>query len=261
MGFWMKKSVFQDILLKIKNNELEIDEALNLLSINGYIDMGHTKFDIERESRTGFPEVVFCETKGKDEFFDIVKHLIKEKHFSLLTRLKSDQFEVLKTSFKDKKNINLYEKARIAVIGNPLSKRGLVSILTGGTSDIPIAEEAAVTSETFGCNVKRYYDVGVAGIHRLFSHWEEIRKSNVIIAVAGMEGALPSVIAGLYGGPVIAVPTSIGYGANFSGIAPLLSMLNSCSPGVSVVNIDNGFGAGFIASSINKRIEDARENE
>ena len=113
MGFWMKKSVFQDILLKIKNNELEIDEALNLLSINGYIDMGHTKFDIERESRTGFPEVVFCETKGKDEFFDIVKHLIKEKHFSLLTRLKSDQFEVLKTSFKDKKNINLYEKARM----------------------------------------------------------------------------------------------------------------------------------------------------
>ena len=257
----MNKSILRDILLKIKSNKMSIEEAEKLLSSNGYINMNHTKLDIERKLRTGFPEVIFCETKGQDELLDIVNHLLKENHFSMMTRLKPSQIETIKENFKDYKNIKFYERARIAVIGTSLKKRGLVSILSAGTSDMQVAEEAAITAETFGCVVKRFYDVGVAGIHRLLSYWDEIKNSNVIVAIAGMEGALPSVVAGLFGGPVIAVPTSVGYGANFSGFAPLLSMLNSCSPGVSVVNIDNGFGAGFIASSINKKIEDARRNE
>ena len=257
----MDKDTLRDILLKFKHNEVSIDEIEKILSLNGYINMDHTKLDIERGFRTGFPEVVFCETKGQNELLEIVNHLLKENRFSMLTRLKPDQTEIIEDKFRNHENIKFYKKARIAVIGTPIKKRGFVSILSAGTSDMEVAEEAAITAETFGCNIKRFYDVGIAGIHRLISYWEDIKKSNVIIAIAGMEGALPSVVAGLYGGPVIAVPTSIGYGANFSGIAPLLSMLNSCSPGVSVVNIDNGFGAGFIASSINKRIEDARTNE
>lgn len=258
----MDRNTLRNILIDIKNNKINIDKASNLLISGGFINIDHTKLDIERSLRTGFPEVVFCESKELSELMDIVTKLLKEDHFSMLTRLNAEQFKSIEVNYKNYTNITYHRKAKIAIIGIPaMKKRGLVSILSAGTSDMPIAEEAAITAETFGCKIKKFYDVGIAGIHRLLNYWDDIKNSNVIIAIAGMEGALPSVVAGLYGGPVIAVPTSVGYGTNFSGITPLLSMLNSCSPGVSVVNIDNGFGAGFIASSINKRIEDARENE
>ena len=254
----MDKQTLRNILKEFADGKLSIEETIGIISSKGILHLGHSNLDVERKFRTGFPEVIFCENKSNHELLDIVNALIQHKHNVIMTRLKEDQVKILKNSFPD---VIYYKKAKMAFIGSyPGEKIGLVSVLTGGTSDIPVAEEAAVTAELFSCNVKRFYDVGVAGIHRILEFKSEIEGSNVIVAVAGMEGALPSVVGGIFGGPIIAVPTSIGYGANFGGIAPLLSMLNSCSPGVAVVNIDNGFGAGYMASIINKRIEDARKS-
>ncbi|HLC48058.1 MAG TPA: nickel pincer cofactor biosynthesis protein LarB [Candidatus Norongarragalinales archaeon] len=216
-----------------------------------YEDLGFSKVDHQRASRKGFPEVIFCKGKTPAQVAGIFKSLAKKGHNVLATRAGKEMFAHVK---KISKKAIYDERARaIYLIQERLpQKKGKILIATGGTSDIPVAEEAAITAEIMGNAVERLYDVGVAGLHRLLSNSHKLSEANVVVVVAGMEGALASVVGGLTDRPVIAVPTSIGYGANFQGIAPLLTMLNSCAPGVVVVNIDNGFGAGYFASVINK---------
>jgi hypothetical protein len=232
-------------------------ELIDALLSQDFSDIGHTKVDTGRIHRLGFPEVVYCRNKLTEEILDIAKKLYEKNGFVLLTKASEEHFKALRQRFHD---AVYHARASMISMGQGMPKRGIVAVLTGGTSDIPVAEEAAVTAELFGCRVNRIYDVGVAGLHRLLSHRARIEVSNAIVAVAGMEGALPSVAGGLFGIPIIGVPTSVGYGAGLSGFTPLLTMLNSCAPGVAVVNIDNGFGAGYIASLINKKIEEARKN-
>jgi len=261
----MTKEEFFHLLEKFKNGKLSGDELVSLIfpgesfpdsSNKGFVDLGHTRVDTSRLKRVGFPEVVLCQNKNKKEIQEIVEELYRHNGFVLLTRANDEHYKLLKIKFQD---TIYYSEPGIIVIGKPMELRGKISVLTGGTSDRKVAEEAAITAQVLGCNVRRIYDAGVAGLHRLLAYKTDIEDSNAIVAVAGMEGALPSVIAGLFGIPVIGVPTSIGYGANFGGITPLLTMLNSCAPGVCVVNIDNGFGAGYLAALINKKIEDKRK--
>ncbi len=218
-----------------------------------YKDIDFAKLDIERQKRKGFSEAVFCECKTSDELIKIFS-VFKENGQNVLgTRALKEQYETLKKIFPD---IKYNEKGRVlTLIENQPIKIGEVAICTGGTGDIAVAEEAAATAEFYGSNVKKYYDIGIAGIHRLFDKIDDIRKANVIIAIAGMEGALGGVITGLVDVPVIAVPTSVGYGTSLKGVSALLTMLNSCSEGMTVVNIDNGFGAGYSANLINQKIE------
>lgn len=218
--------------------------------MDNYADLDFAKLDLTREERTGFPEVVFCSGKEDEFLLKIYDRLYKENNEVFGTRATKDQFELIKNEYPNA----VYDPvSRILKIENEKKERiGNIAVCTAGTADIPVAEEAAQTAEYFGSNVTRIFDVGVSGIHRLLSKTEEIRKANVVIAVAGMEGALPSVIGGLVRVPVIAVPTSVGYGANFEGISALLTMINSCANGISVVNIDNGYGAGYIATQINR---------
>ncbi len=216
-----------------------------------YEDLGFSKVDHQRTARKGFPEVIFCKGKTKEQVRAIFNSLARRKHNVLATRASMEIFSEVKKTIKDAK---YNEKAKaIYLISQKLpQKKGTILIATGGTADIPIAEEAAITAEVMGSKVERLFDVGVAGLHRLLSNSDKLRTASVIIVVAGMEGALASVVGGLTDKPVIAVPTSVGYGANFEGVAPLLTMLNSCAPGIVVVNIDNGFGAGYFASVINR---------
>ena len=217
-----------------------------------YDDVGCAKTDIGRLYRKGYSEAVFCECKTFEQLIKIYKSFQANGQNVLGTRATKEQYLNLKSDIKD---VVYNEQAKtLTLIQNPIEKIGEVAVCTAGTGDIPIAEEARITAEFYGSNVKTYYDVGIAGIHRLLDNIAEIRKANVIIAVAGMEGALGSVIAGLVDSPVIALPTSIGYGASFNGISALLTMLNSCAEGMSVVNIDNGFGAGYSANLINRKI-------
>ncbi|MDI6606089.1 MAG: nickel pincer cofactor biosynthesis protein LarB [Candidatus Omnitrophota bacterium] len=214
-------------------------------------DLGFAKLDLERKRRRGFAEVIYSPGKTRSELKKISQELIRNKEDLLLTKLDKKTFAYLKKIFPRLKYNPL------AKIGYRLSvakkiKKGLVAVISAGTADIPVAEEAAVTAGIMGNRVLKIYDVGVAGVHRIMGSIGVIRKAKVIIVVAGMEGALASVVSGLVSCPVIAVPTSCGYGANFAGLSALLTMLNSCSPGVAVVNIDNGFGAGYFASLINK---------
>jgi len=254
----MKKEELLKLLEAYEHHQINKNELLDSILSKGFSDIGFAKVDTSRMYRTGFPEVVYCRGKTRRDLIQISKELYKKNGFVLLTKATKAQFNTLRTSLSD---AVFHEKAGIIVIGKGMLQRGNVCVLSGGTSDIPVAEEAAVTAEVFGCWVQRIYDVGVAGIHRLLSFREKIEQSNVIVAVAGMEGALPSVVGGLFGIPIIGVPTSTGYGMSLHGITPLLTMLNSCAPGVSVVNVDNGFGAGYSASLINKKIEDARQKE
>jgi len=215
-----------------------------------YSDLSFAKIDHHRQARKGFSEVVYCEGKTHVQVKRIIGNLLKKTDYVLLTRAKKPLYEHLKKYYPD---VRYNETAKVIYKKKRKTKNNKqVLILTAGTSDIPVAEEAKATLEVMGNKVKVVYDVGVAGIHRLFDKLGDISMSNVVIVVAGMEGALASVVAGLTDKPVIAVPTSVGYGANFKGIAPLLTMMNCCAPGVSVVNIDNGFGAGYFASLINK---------
>lgn len=217
-----------------------------------YIDTEFAKIDINRIKRRGYTEAVFCECKTNEQLLTIFTEFKKTGSNIIGTRATKDQYNFLKKKLKE---INYNETSKIiTLIQKPIEKIGEIAVCTGGTGDIPIAEEAAQTAEFFGSNVKKYYDVGIAGIHRLFDKIEEIKKANVIIAVAGMEGALAGVIAGLADSHVIAVPTSVGYGASLNGISALLTMLNSCSEGITVVNIDNGFNAGYSANQINRKI-------
>lgn len=212
------------------------------------------KLDTERLCRRGYSEAVFCECKTTDELIKIFSTFKKNGQNVLGTRASEAQYIAMKDVFPE---INYNKKGRTLTLitKENVKKIGEIAICTGGTGDIPVAEEAAQTAEFYGSNVKRYYDVGIAGIHRLIKNIDEIKRANVIIAIAGMEGALGGVIAGLVDVPVIAVPTSVGYGASLNGISALLTMLNSCAEGMTVVNIDNGFGAGYSANQINRKIE------
>jgi len=210
------------------------------------------RVDISRERRRGFPEVIYCPGKSVSQIKNIAKCILNHNDTLLLTRASRKIFTDLKKSIPGLKfnalaNLIYFNKTK-----KKINSKGKILVISAGTSDIPVAEEAAVTAELMGNNVERLYDVGVAGINRLLDEVDMIRKASVIVVVAGMEGALGSVISGMIDRPVIGVPTSVGYGASFSGLAPLLTMLNSCSPGVSVVNIDNGFGGGYMAGLINK---------
>lgn len=241
------KSFLTDILTKVKNGEMSVADAATGLKAEPFRDVDFAKVDTHRKVRNGVCEVIYGEGKTAEQINKIVTALkdAGEKNI-LITRLSSDKA-------KEVCGITYYDNAKIGIAGGKAKPDGIgkIVVATGGTSDIPVAEEAALTAEFLGNEVERIYDVGVAGIHRLLSYLDEIMSASVIIAVAGMEGALASVIGGLSDCPVIAVPTSVGYGAAFDGMAALLSMMNSCSSGVSVVNIDNGFGAGYLASMIN----------
>lgn len=237
------------LLEKIKNEEISIDEGIKALKIKPYEELGFAKLDSHRGVRQGVSEVIYGASKTPDQIIKITKSLIKTQDSVLITRLEKKSADIIKKEL----DISYNELAKVGIYGKIKKPDGIgkIVVATGGTSDMYAAEEAALTCEFLGNEVVRLYDVGVAGIHRLFSHLDEIMDATVIIAIAGMEGALASVIGGLADCPVIAVPTSVGYGASFNGLAALLSMLNSCSSGVSVVNIDNGFGAAYQASMIN----------
>lgn len=219
--------------------------------MEGYADLDFAKLDLTREERTGFPEVVFCSGKEDKFLLDIYGRLLQENGEVFGTRASKEQFELIRNKYP---NVEYDPVSRILKITSAKDKDkiGDIAVCTAGTTDIPVAEEAAQTAEYFGSKVTRVYDVGVSGIHRLLSKADIIREANAVIAVAGMEGALPSVLGGLVRVPVIAVPTSVGYGASFEGLSALLTMINSCANGISVVNIDNGYGAGYIATQINR---------
>ena len=215
--------------------------------------LGFATIDIEREKRCGFPEVIFCQGKLPSDTALIAREILRHHKYLLATRADEKTYRAVK---RIAHNAIYHKRARVITIDHRKTSeirknKGLIVVITGGTADIPIAEEARLTAEMMGNKVETLYDVGVAGIHRVLDHSSLIRNANVIIVVAGMEGALASVVSGLVSKPVIAVPTSVGYGASFKGIAPLLTMMNCCSPGVAVVNIDNGFGAGYFASLVN----------
>ncbi len=222
-----------------------------MISKKGFCDLGFAKIDIDRHKRRGFAEVIYCPGKTKAHLKKISTELLKNKQNLLLTKLDKLTFAYLKRLFPRLK-YNRLAKIGYILKSPRLKKKGLVMVISAGTSDMPVAEEAAATLEIMGNKVKRIYDAGVAGVHRILNYVDIIRKANVLIVVAGMEGALASLVSSMTRGAVIAVPTSCGYGASFGGLSALLAMLNSCSPGVVVVNIDNGFGAGYFANLINK---------
>lgn len=242
------------LLNDIKSGKIEPDAAFETLKDLPFQDLGYANIDHHRQIRTGYPEVIYCEGKSLEHIVGIVTAMLDKEVNILLTRTSEAIYDALKHLHKD---IIYNPHARIIIFRKTPFKvsKNKVLIATGGTSDIAVAEEAALTAEVLGTQVVRLYDVGVAGIHRLLSRRDILDDASVIIAVAGMEGALPSVIGGLVDAPVIAVPTSVGYGAHFDGLASLLAMLNSCASGIGVVNIDNGFGAGYLASSIIRQIE------
>jgi len=240
-----------EIINKFKNQELPEEAALAQIKSLQYTDLGFAKLDNNRAERQGFPEVIYCAGKTPEQCAEIMYALSLNNANVLATRADKNVYEAIKAKVQD---VRYHEEARVVVLERkplPKDSERAITVVTAGTSDIPVAAEAAVTAEIMGNKVNCVYDVGVAGIHRLFAQLEVIRAANVLIVVAGMEGALASVVGGLVNKPVVAVPTSVGYGANFGGLSALLGMLNSCSAGVAVVNIDNGFGAGRLASIIN----------
>lgn len=240
----------REVLKKLQSGAISLDEAEAYFCRQPYEDLGYAKLDTHREIRSGFPEVIYCSGKSDE-------HLV-----SIYTRMYETYGEVFGTR-ADEHQYRLVQKKIPQIQYDPISRilkaekenktrRGRIAVCTAGTADIPVAEEAAQTAEYFGCVVERIYDVGVSGIHRLLSQTSKLQKANCIVAVAGMEGALASVIGGLVQNPVIAVPTSVGYGASMGGLSALLTMINSCANGIAVVNIDNGFGAGYMATQINR---------
>lgn len=241
-----------EMLNKVKSGEMEIREAEKILKDLPYEDLGYAKLDHHRALRSGFGETVFCQGKPDPYLVEIYKRFYDRDGEVLGTRASKEQFELVRRIVPEVQYDPISGILKVERPGK--EKKGCIAVCTGGTADIPVAEEAAQTAEYFGCYVDRIYDVGVAGIHRLLTQRERIAKANCIIAVAGMEGALGTVIAGLAESPVIAVPTSVGYGASFHGLSALLTMLNSCANGISVVNIDNGYGAGYLATQINRLV-------
>ncbi len=240
----------REVLTRLKDGKITVEEAELHFRRQPFEELGYAKLDTHRKMRSGFPEVIFCMGKADKHLLEIVGKLYEAEGEVMGTRATKEQYEMLKESYPD---LAYDELSRIIKIEKRDKKHiGCITVCTAGTADIAVAEEAAQVAEYFGAHVERVYDVGVSGLHRLLSSIETIQKANCVIAVAGMEGALGSVIGGLVDKPVIAVPTSVGYGANMKGISALLTMINSCANGVAVVNIDNGYGAGYMAAQINK---------
>ena len=264
----MDREEIRKVLEKVRNGKLSVDKAVSRLKHLPYHDLGFAKIDTHRSLRRGFHEVIFCEGKTIEQIKKIVAKTKKKE--LMAARASKEVYKAIKKIIPD---VVYFEKARIVAcppcpptssteggfvgrrpkLQRRRTSKSSILTITAGTADIPVAEEAAVTAELMGNKVERLYDVGVAGIHRVLDHQVQLSKASVLIVVAGMEGALPSVVAGLVDKPVIAVPTSVGYGSNFEGLSALLTMLNSCSPGITVVNIDNGFGAGYFSSLINRQ--------
>ena len=240
----------REILNKVKNHEITVEDAEHFFRREPFEEMGYAKLDTHREIRSGFPEVIFCSGKADEHLLQIFGRLYEENGEVMGTRASQAQCDLIQA---------VYPQAQYDPVSHIIKmekqekkREGLVAVCSAGTADIPVAEEAAQTAEYFGTHVERVFDVGVSGIHRLFSRLEVIQDANCIVAVAGMEGALASVLGGLVDKPVIAVPTSVGYGASFHGLSALLTMINSCANGIATVNIDNGYGAGYLATQINR---------
>ena len=247
----MDKEKVKELLEGVKAGKIEVTDALRTLRGLPYEDLGFAKLDTHRDLRKGFPEVILCKGKTTDQITKIIERLSSGNDFVMATKASREVFKAIR---KVRADAVYHKTAGIVIVGQRKGKRTKKTILvvSAGTSDLPIAEEAAVTAEAMRNTVERLYDVGVAGVHRFFDNKEKLFNANVVVVVAGMEGALASVVGGLADKPVIAVPTSVGYGASFEGLAALLTMLNCCAPGVVSVNIDNGFGAGYFASVINQ---------
>ena len=246
----------RQILEKVKEGSMSVEEAELFFKREPFMDLGFAKLDSHRGIRGGFPEVVFCENKPDEYLVNIYKKFFEEEGMVFGTRAAKEQYELVKKELPD---AEYDEVSRILKAGAGVEpKIGKVAVCCAGTADIPVAEEAAQTAKFFGTVTERIYDVGISGIHRLLSNTDRLLKANCVIAVAGMEGALPGVVAGLIENPVIAVPTSVGYGAGFKGLSALLTMINTCANGIAVVNIDNGFGAGYLATQINRLAERTR---
>ena len=246
----LNQNKIKKILESVENGEISSDKAMKKIKDPGYEDLGYAKIDHDREDRRGFPEVVLCEGKTTEQIVGIMKKMGEKSKNILGSRAEKEVYEEVKKVLPDAR----YNELGKMIIRekSPLKRVGNILIVSAGTSDQPVVEEAAETAKIMGNKVSRLVDAGVAGVHRLLNNVDKLDEAKVIIVVAGMDGALPSVVAGLVNKPVIAAPTSVGYGANLGGIAPLLTMLNSCASGVGVVNIDNGFGAAYLANSINK---------
>lgn len=257
----MNQKGLKKILGDLHKNKLSLENAFRQLQNLSYENMGFAKIDHHRELRNGMPEVIYSKGKSVVQIKKIIQSLRKAGSNIMATKLSPEAYKSLKPSLPPKAVYN--EQGRTLVIRNRKSvvQKGLITIITAGTSDIPVAEEAATTAEILGSRVNKIFDVGVAGLHRLLDNIDQIKKARVLIVVAGMEGALASVVGGLMSQPIIAVPTSVGYGASFGGISALLTMLNSCAAGIAVVNIDNGFGAGCMAHRINFLGEKDLKNE
>ncbi len=241
----------KELLLQFKDGRVGLDQALERLRHLPYEDLGYAQVDHHRTIRQGFPEVIFGLGKTPEQIAGIAVSLLEHTSKLLITRANRETFERVRKIAED---AEYHQSCNAITVRRDMTMcgRGVIAVVTAGTSDIPVADEAAITAEIIGNRVERIFDVGVAGIHRVLSRRESLQSARVIVCVAGMEGALPSVVGGLVSAPVIAVPTSVGYGASFNGVAALLGMLNSCASNVTVVNIDNGFGAGFVASLINR---------
>ncbi len=258
----MNKEALEDLLKKVRDGATSIGEALERLKSLPFEDMGFATLDHHRTLRCGFPEVIFCQDKRTDDILRIAEKLYEQSGRLLATRVGDEAAKALLEKFPRAKH---YDRARaLSVSRDEIHAAGRIVVVCAGTSDIPVAEEALATAEIMGANVEMVCDVGVAGLHRLLRTTDLLRSCRAVVAVAGMEGALASVVGGLVDVPVVAVPTSVGYGASFGGIAPLLTMLNCCAAGVSVVNIDNGFGAGYVAALINslpERTDDEKKQD
>jgi NCAIR mutase (PurE)-related protein len=247
----MDEKEIKALLEGVKNGEINIEEGLDKLKDLPFKELGYAKIDNHREIRVGYPEVIYCEGKTVEQVTGIVQFMLTKNNNILGTRATEEMYKAIKEICPEAEYNKLARTIMVRKKAVSLSNN-YIAVVTAGTSDIPVAEEASVTAEILGNKVERIFDVGVAGIHRLFNRLDVIRGAKVVVVIAGMEGALASVVGGLVDKPVIAVPTSVGYGANFGGLSALLCMLNSCASGISVVNIDNGFGAGYLASMINK---------
>jgi hypothetical protein len=245
----MDEKTLTRLLEQVKGGKVSVDDAVGRLKDLPFAELGYATLDTHRSLRFGFPEVVLGEPKTAEQVLGIVRALVERKQTVLVTRLQPDKAEALLAAFPKGQ---YHSVARIFHLKQGKPRAGKVAVVTAGTSDIPVAEEAAITAEAMGATVKRVYDVGVAGIHRLLRRREEIQDAHAAVVVAGMEGALGSALGGLVGIPVVAVPTSVGYGANFGGVSALLAMVNSCASNVATVNIDNGFGGGFYAALISR---------
>ncbi len=240
----------REILESLKNGDITIDDAYAELRREPFEELGYAKLDTHRKLRSGFAEVIFCSGKSDEHLLNIFERIYLDEGEVLGTRASADQYKIIAERYPEA----MYDAQShiIKIEKEDKVQKGLITVCTAGTADIPVAEEAAQTAEFFGSKVERIYDVGVSGLHRLLSRVDTIQAANCVVAVAGMEGALASVIGGLVDKPVIAVPTSIGYGASMHGLSALLTMINSCANGIAVVNIDNGYGAGYMATQINR---------